>query len=89
MWWHRERDLRADLNRVRAEQREDMREVWAQFRRVSDALKASQAGEDRWQRSKVSAAVIGAGALITAKLIEVAPRLIEALAAFVGAPNAN
>jgi len=65
-----------------------MRAVWAQFRRVSEAMKASQEPH-RWQRSKVTAAVIGGGALITAKLIEVAPRLIEALAMLMGARNGN
>ncbi len=88
MWWHTERELRAEQNRLRAEHREDLREVWAQFRRVSDALKASQEPTRR-QRGKITVAVIGGCALITAKLIEVAPRLIEALAALVGALNGN
>lgn len=88
MWGSRWRDLRAEQNQLRAEHREDMRDVWAQFRRVSDAMKASQESP-RWQRGKVTAAVIGGAALIVAKLVEIAPQLIEAITRLVGALNGD
>lgn len=84
MWWGREQQLRAEIQQLRAERREDMREVWQQFRGVAEAMHAAQQPQ-RWQRSKVAAAVIGAVALVIAKLIEAAPQLIHALAALIGA----
>ena len=92
MWWRQGqlRELRAEVDRLRAEAREDAREqreaigeLYEHVRRVTDALRADLTREPRKTARAGAwvAAAIGGAAMVASAAIESLPGILDGLRA--------